>query len=104
VRWLGDTKQVVDMLVLVAPWKIPEPGDASRAAYYGFEIDPTIKDHIRRIVIFTSDDEEEDGKQSVAIFHAALGGELIKLKGRGHFTTDSMGTDAFPELLEVVER
>lgn len=31
-----------------------------------------------------------------------LGGKLIELSGRGHFTMGSMGTDAFPELLEEI--
>jgi predicted alpha/beta hydrolase family esterase len=52
--------------------------------------------------MFISDDEEEDGKKSVEIFHKALGGELVGLSGRGHFTMDSMGTDEFPELLSII--
>lgn len=52
--------------------------------------------------MFISDDEEEDGKKSVEIFHRALGGELIELHGQGHFTMDSMGTDEFPELLACI--
>ena len=54
------------------------------------------------MVIFTSDDEEEEGKESVTIFHSALGGEVIELKSHGHFTTESMGTEEFEELLGVV--
>ena len=74
-----------------------------RDAYYTYPIDETIKERVGRIVMFTADDEEEDGKKSVKIFHAAFGGNLIELPGRGHFTMDSMGTDEFPELLEVLE-
>ncbi len=102
VRWLGDTKQKIDTLVLVAPWKIADPDKVGRDAYYGFSIDETISQRVKRIVMFVSDDEEEDGKKSVEIFHRALGGKLIELHGRGHFTMDSMGTDEFPELLEEV--
>jgi len=53
--------------------------------------------------MFTADDEEEDGKKSVEMFHEALGGDFIELPGRGHFTMDSMGTDEFPELLAVID-
>ncbi|MCR4314365.1 MAG: hypothetical protein NUV84_03915, partial [Candidatus Uhrbacteria bacterium] len=67
-------------------------------------IDETISERVKRIVMFISDDEEEDGKKSVEIFHKALGGKLIELHGRGHFTMDSMGTDAFPELLGEIVR
>jgi hypothetical protein len=38
------------------------------------------------------------------IFHKALGGKIIELKGRGHYTLNDMGTEEFPELIEVVLR
>lgn len=94
VRWLGDSKQKVSKLILVAPWKMSNVGDQLREAYYGFEIDHTIPERVREIIMFTSDDEEEDGKKSVEIFHAALGGKLISLSGHGHYTQEEMGTTA----------
>ena len=103
VRWLGDTKQKINTLILVAPWKIPDPDKVGRDVYYEFPIDETIKERVGRIVMFTADDEEEDGKKSVKMFHEALGGDLIELPGRVHFTMDSMGTDEFPELLAVID-
>ena len=54
--------------------------------------------------MFTSDNEEEDGKESLNIFHRALGGEIIELRGRGHYTMGDMETIEFPELLEVILR
>ena len=52
--------------------------------------------------MFTADDEEADGKKSLKIFHKALGGKIIKLKGHGHYTLSDMGTDEFPELVKIV--
>ncbi|MBS3085270.1 hypothetical protein J4225_01125 [Candidatus Pacearchaeota archaeon] len=52
--------------------------------------------------MFTADDEEEEGKKSLKIYHNALGGRVIELKGRGHYTLEDMGTDKFPELLNEV--
>jgi predicted alpha/beta hydrolase family esterase len=98
VRWLGDTKQKVKKLILVAPWKI----SAGQEEYYGFEIDKTIPERVGEIVMFTSDDEEEDGKESVKIFHGALGGKLIELPKHGHFDRESMGTEEFHELLHEI--
>ena len=43
VRWLGDSKQKIDKLVLVAPWKIPDKDDDFREAFYEYPIDETIK-------------------------------------------------------------
>ncbi len=102
VRWLGDTKQKISKLILVAPWKIPDAGDKFREEYYGYEIDRTIPDRVGKIIIFTSNNEEDDGKRSVKIFHDALGGKVIDLKEKGHYTFDDMGTEEFPELLQEI--
>ena len=98
VRWLGETKKKIFKLILVAPWKIPDKDDKFRKEFYTYPIDETIKERVKEIVMFTADDEEDDGKESLKIFHKSLGGEVIELKGRGHY----MGTEEFPELIEVI--
>ncbi|KAB2941945.1 MAG: alpha/beta hydrolase [Hyphomicrobium sp.] len=102
VRWLGESKQAIDTLVLVAPWKIPRAGDPHRKAFYEFAIDETIKARVRRILMFTSDTEREDGKKSLALYHAALGGDIVDLADKGHYVMADMGTQAFPELLDRI--
>jgi len=104
VRWLGDTRQKIRKLIFVAPWKIPDKNNKLKKLFYEYPIDKSIKDRVKEIVMFTSSNEELDGKKSLAIFHEALGGKIIELKGRGHFTKNDMGTQEFPELSnEVVE-
>jgi len=102
VRWLGESKQEIDTLALVAPWKIPRADDPGRSAFYDLPIDATIKRRVRRILMFTSDTEKEDGKRSLAIYHAALGGDVVDLPNRGHFIFSDMGTREFPELLDRI--
>lgn len=102
VRWLGDAKQKISKLILVAPWKIPDKDDKYRKAFYEYPIDETIKSRVKEIIMFTANDEEDDGKESLKIFHQALGGKIIELKGRGHYTFSDMGTVEFPELLEAI--
>lgn len=102
VRWLGETKREIAKLILVAPWKIPEENDETKKAFYTYNIDEGIALRVREIVMFTANDEEEDGKKSLQIFHDALGGKVIDLPGRGHYTHDDMGTEEFPELLQEV--
>ena len=102
VRWLGETKQKISKLILVAPWKIPDKNDEDRIAFYTYLIDKTIKTRVKKIVVFTADDEEDDGKKSVEIFHKSLGGKVIELKGHGHYTLADMGTEEFPELLKEI--
>jgi len=104
VRWLGETKRKIDKLILVAPWKINEEDEVkmARKDFYLFSIDKTIKDRVNDIVMFTADDEEEDGKKGLKMYHEALGGKIISLKGHGHYTMGDMGTIEFPELIEVI--
>jgi len=43
-----------------------------------------------------------DGKESVKIFHKVIGGKIIEIENRGHFTLRDMGTEEFPELLKEI--
>lgn len=104
VRYLGDTKKKVAKLILVAPMKIAKEGDKFKEAFYNFEIDSSIKDRVKEIVIFTSDNEEERGQISAKLFEQILGAEVISIPRYGHYRKDDMGTDKFPELLKVVLR
>jgi len=101
VRWLGETKKKVLKLILVAPWKISDKNDKFRKDFYEYPIDKTIRERVSEIVMFTADDEEEDGKKSLKIYNESLGGRVIELEGHGHYTLGDMGTEEFPELLEV---
>jgi hypothetical protein len=100
VRWLGETKKKINKLILVAPWKIAEK--RIEKEFYDYKINESIKYCVKEIIIFTSNNEKEDGKKSVSIFHDSIGGEIIELKNKGHFTLGDMGTEEFPELLNKI--
>ena len=102
VRWLGESNKKIKKLILVAPWKIPYREDENDKKFYNYSIDEFIKNRVNQIAIFTSDNEEEDGKKSVKIFHKALRGKIIELKERGHYTKEDMKTTEFPELLKEI--
>lgn len=102
IRWLGDTKKKVAKLILVAPWAIADQDDKNRREFYEHPIDKTIKSRVGEIVMFTADDEVDDGKKSVKIIHDAIGGRIIELKGHGHYTQWDIGTEEFPELLDEI--
>jgi predicted alpha/beta hydrolase family esterase len=90
VRRLGESKQKIRKLILVAPWKINDEGDEFREAFYIYPIDISIKDRVEKIVMFTANDEEPEGKESLKIFHDALNGEIINLENHGHYTLGDM--------------
>ena len=102
MRWLGKTKRKIFKLILVAPWKIPDKDDEFRKKFYLYPINKTIKDRVDSFVMFTADNEKDDGKESLKIFHEALSGEVIEIKGQGHYTMKYMKTEKFPELLKAV--
>ncbi len=102
VRWLGETRKKIAKLVLVAPWKVFDGTDADRVSFYSYDIDPTIVDKVGEIIMFTADNESDDGKKSLQIFHNVLGGKIISLDGRGHYRTSQWQSSAFPELVEVI--
>ena len=102
VRWLGDSKQKIKKLILVAPWKLNKDSSEFDKAFYEFPIDLSIKERVDEIIMFTADNEDKDGKKGLKMFHNALGGEIISIDGYGHYLMSHMGTEEFPELIEVV--
>ena len=103
VRWLGESKKNISKLILVAPWKIPqESKKGADVELYSYTIDTTIKDRVDKTIIFTANNEDDDGKKSLKLFNDSLDGDIIELNGRGHYCLEDMGTDEFPELLEEI--
>lgn len=102
VRWLGDTRKKIKKLILVAPWKIPHKENGGDKEFYEYKINKCVKSNVGEILIFTSDDEVEDGKKSVKLFEKDIGGKIIELKNHGHYTFNKMRTYEFPELLDEI--
>lgn len=102
VRYLGDTKKKAKKLILVAPSIIHSGEYKPLNDLLRFEINPEVKNLVNEIVIFVSNDDSKGILKSVEIFSKRLGGEVIELKGHGHYTMGDMGTEEFPELLKEV--
>ncbi|NCN52027.1 hypothetical protein GW931_03370 [archaeon] len=102
VRWLGEKDKKVRKLILVAPWKVPSlEYPKGENEMYNFKINSAIKNNVKDIIIFSSNDEDEEGIISAKIFEKELKGRLVELKNQGHFDTYS-GLKEFSELLEEV--
>lgn len=103
VRWLGETKKNIDKLILVAPAKLykksgPE-GNFDR--FMDFIVDPTIRDRVKKICIFVSNDTQ-DLLDSSLLYKKELQAELIHISHQGHFTNAERPSPQFPELIDVI--
>jgi len=102
VRWLGETDRKINKLILVAPWKEDNHEEKEKSDFYNFTVDEDIKNNVKEITIFTSDNEKEIGKKTVKLFSEKLNGKIIEIKGYGHYLEKHMGTNEFPELLNEI--
>ena len=101
-RWLAESKQKVSKLIFVAPWKRASEDKPIKKVYYGFTVDPTIKDRVGDIIMFTSYDENPNAQLSLDEYHDALGGKVIDLPDHEHYTFNDMETVEFPELIDAI--
>ena len=100
VRWLGETRQHIDKLIMVAPNLRTESTAPLLQDFYAFDIDPTIKDRVRERIVFTSENDDLENMESALLLAERLNCHVINLPTYGHFITKEMGTDEFSELLE----
>jgi len=103
VRWLGETKKKIKRLILVAPVTGKEKCNAwLNKDYENFDVDESIKNRVKEIIIFYSDNDHPERFESAKTYANKLDAKLIFLKGRGHFIKKHMRTKEFPELLEEI--
>lgn len=103
LRWLAENKRKVNKIILVAPSVIKWGKDNEGLSdLKDFEFDYSLKKYFNKLVVLYSDNDDEDIIESAKEVNSRLGGELICIKGKGHFTEGDMGTDEFPELLNTI--
>jgi predicted alpha/beta hydrolase family esterase len=102
VRYLSERPNLkVDKVILVAPWlNINHEDDIT---FFDFKLSSELLGQANEFVIFASDNDSENVKNSVDF----LVSKYPKLKVKnfhdyGHFTFGSMKTEEFPELLAAI--
>ncbi len=101
VRWLSENKIKVGKVVLVAPYLGLD--DRVKSDFFDFEIDSKISERTNGLIIFSSDNDDEDILESVDKLKNKLENvEIMELENRGHFTLGDMKTVEFPELRDVL--
>lgn len=101
LRWLGDHNQIIDKLILVAPWLDPIK---NRKGFLDFEINPAIRAQVKRIDILVSSDEPVEGvAESVELISNVLPETVVhRYENMGHFTSSSMDSLEFQDLLKLI--
>ena len=111
VRWLGETKQRVKKLLLVAPAKVVGNSKMNKALginpdqrsqwdeFHNFITDPTIPDRVDDIIIFISNDADWL-VEAANVYTKELRATLIHIPNQRHFTNDVRQSTEFPELLK----
>lgn len=104
LRWLGNTKQHIGKLIMVAPNLKTESSNPLLKDFYAFDIEKTIKNLAADRVVFTSENDDLENMKSAKFFATTLECQVINLPKHGHFITEEMGTDEFPELVAAIVR
>lgn len=99
VRYLSEHPNLkVDKVILVAPWlNVSHEEDIT---FFDFKPNPELLTQTNKFVIFASDNDSQDVKNSVEFLISKYPNLTAKdFHDYGHFTYSSMKTDEFPELL-----
>jgi predicted alpha/beta hydrolase family esterase len=103
LRWLSENKDArVGKLILVAPYI--GTGPLGPRDFFLFTVDENLADRTNGLVIFNSNNDKSYIHSSVNELRNKLRGTMAKyreLHGYGHFTSDDMKSEKFPELLEA---
>jgi predicted alpha/beta hydrolase family esterase len=102
VRYLSEHPEIfVDKVILVAPWLNLDR--EYNSDFYDFEIDPSIAEHAKDFIIFSSDNDGQAMQDSVEYLVEKLPNVSVQtFHEYGHFTQRTLKDNTFPELLEAI--
>lgn len=103
LRWLSENDSVhVEKLVLVAPYIDPFDVHVDDR-FFDFELDPSLASRTNGLHVFHSVDDMPEIVASVErLLTTYTSAVEHRYEHMGHFVTESMGTDAFPDLVDVI--
>lgn len=101
VKYLSLHKNLrVGKVVLVAPWNDPD-GDETKRFFDNYTPDKRLVSRAKSLTIFHSDNDMGNVHKTVAELRKTIDDvKYREFHKYGHFDSDSMGTQEFPELLK----
>lgn len=102
VRYLTEHPEIfVDKLILVAPWM--NPHNEYESNFYDFELDPAIAERVNEFIIFSSDNDGQEMKDTIGYLTDTIPSVTVReFHEYGHFTQRTLKDNTFPELLEAI--
>ncbi len=102
IRWLSEnTDKKVGKVILVAPWVGTDPNREFDASFFDFGWDSNLAERTTGLTMFSSTNDVEPVQKSIRIIKDRLNDlNIIELENKGHFNTEGLGGEAFPELLK----
>ncbi len=102
VRWLSEHEIEVGKVALVAPWIDPNHNRAP-AMFGGLHIDADVAARSRGVRLFVSSDDGGEVLATAAALESIIKGiHVQRFSDRGHFTSDDIKTEEFPELRDFL--
>lgn len=101
-RWLSENKhRKVGRVVLVAPWL--DPARWRTKEFFNFNIDPNLAQRTDGFAVFNSTNDQEEIQNSAFLIRDTVHHCYFReFDNYGHFCVEDMGSDQFPELLEML--
>lgn len=102
LRYLSERPELkVGKVVLVAPWLDPD-GDET-GDFFDFTMDRALVARTAGLTVFHGSNDMGNVHKSVALIRDNIDDvQYREMRGAGHFTLDELGSERFPELLEVL--
>ena len=101
VRWLSENSKKVGKVVLVAPWI--DPTKAIDPEFFNFEIVSDISSRTNGLSVMYSTDDHPEIVTTIETLKQELENvNFIEFQDKGHFVFNSLNSEQFPELLEVI--
>ncbi len=101
-RWLCEHSEVaVEKLALVAPWV--DPLRESTTEFFDFAWDDALPDRVGEFHIFVSADDYPSVVHTADLMASRYPDAVVHAYAdRGHFTSESLGGEEFPDLLAAI--
>jgi predicted alpha/beta hydrolase family esterase len=102
VRYLSEHPEIsIDKLILVAPWM--DPNREYNTGFYDFEIDTNLANRVNELLIFSSDNDGQEMKDTIDLLKKKLPSVIVRdFHEYGHFTQRTLKDNKFPELLQAI--